>query len=186
MEEGLGNALVAEALGEEALGEKRVWQVQRVVYSHEALINQILTNPTATNIELGRIFGRTPAWVSLVRNSDLFLERLAARSAELTDPIVRANMDERLSMLTNRSLEVLLDKMSQSSEKIPDALAIAAATFGAKAKAIGGFGTRVIPETPTPSADRIERLAERLERLGGVRPPVVDVIDVETRERAAW
>lgn len=177
-ESGFAEAAIAEM-------KPQRWEVQRVVYSHQALVEQILTNPTATNIELGRVFGRTPQWISLVRNSDLFLELLAKRHNELVDPVVKASLDERLSMLTNRSLEVLLDKMAQPSEKIPDSLAIAAATFGAKAQAIGGFGSRVIPEQIAPSSDRIERLAERLERLNGVAVRPSDIIDVETREKAA-
>lgn len=158
------------------------WQPKYAKYSHDALVAQIMLNPTATNEELGKVFNRTKQWIMLIRNSDMFLEKLALAHKELSDPLVSAGIEERLSMLTNRSIEVLMHKMARPAAEIPDNLAIAAANFGAKAKMLGGFGVKVAPEAPAPAVDRIERLAERLVALNGPKVEKQEIVDVEVKE----
>jgi len=153
----------------------------RLQYSHEALIDAIIANPTATNAQLGQLFGRTAQWVSIVKNSDLFREKLYERRAQISDPLLEASLDERFNILAKRSLEVLINKMARPEAEISDELALEAVKLGAKAKSIGGFGNRIQVETHAPDVDRIERLAERLSALnGGTKPQgVSDVPFVE-------
>lgn len=159
------------------------WQATKLNYSHEALIDQIIAHPTATNGELALVFSRTPTWVSLVKNSDMFKEALIKRRSEVTDPILIANVEERLEMLTSRSLEVLNEKMARPSADIPDNLALAAAALGAKGMALGGFSSRPPPVPSAPAPNRLENLATRLLTLG--TPAHKEIIDATFREVAS-
>ena len=155
--------------------------VQKISYSHDALIELIIANPMATNQELGMHFGYTKEYISKLKSSDNFRERLYERATEVTDPVLKANLEERFTIVANRALEVLMDKLSQPSEKVSDDLALAAANLAAKAKGIGGFGAKVAPPPVAPPADRIERLAERLMALSQPRAPHQEIVDVEAR-----
>ncbi len=159
------------------------WTPMYAKYSHDALVDQILANPTATDKELGAVFNRSAWWVKAIRSSDMFREKLATRGKEIADPLMIASIEERLDMLTSRSIDVMLEKMSRPTDLIPDNLAVAAANFGAKAKSIGGFGRREEKDVPAPQADRIERLAERLVNLnGGQARHSQEIVDVQCRE----
>lgn len=155
-------------------------QLQKLNYSHTALIDLIMANPAATNESLGAVFGRTKEWVGMVKNSDMFKEMYAQRAGELADPILSATLEQRLHMMTSRSLEVLQEKLSKRSDDIPDSLAIAAANLGAKGMALGGFSSKPPPPPEAPQAGRIERLAERLFALN--TQPRQETVDVEFRE----
>ena len=62
-------------------------------------------------------------------------------NTKVVDPVLRMNMEERFRAVTQRSLEVLMDKLTQTSSSVPDALALQAAALGAKSL---GFG---VPQT---------------------------------------
>lgn len=164
------------------MGER--WQVTTMNYSHEALVDQLIANPAATNIELGRVFNRSAVWVSLVKSSGMFREAYARRVEAIADPLLTATLEERLDMLTARSLEVLSEKMARPAQDIPDNLAVAAAQLGAKAMGLGGFSSRPAPTPEVPATGRVERLAERLLNLN--RPQgVTDVVDISPSGQAA-
>lgn len=147
-------------------------------YSHEALADAIITNPTATLAELAASFGRTPNWVSIVRNSDAFQEVMARRRAELVDPIITAGLEERFSIMARRSAEILLDKLSKDAKDVPDNLALQALALGAKGMGVGGFSNKPAASPPAPDLNRIERLAHRLENLNGPRAAPQEITDV--------
>lgn len=157
------------------------WEPQALNYSHEALIRQIMANPTASNAELGLVFGRSSQWVSLVKSSGLFKEQYAQLAGSLIDPLVAATIEQRLEMVTSRSLEVLMEKLARPTKDISDDLVMAAATFGAKAQGIGGFSSKPAPAPPAPPSDRLERLEERLLRMGQPRNPQ-EITDVQVND----
>jgi hypothetical protein len=147
--------------------------IQKIRYTHDAMIDQIVMNPSISQNELAAVFGYTPAWVSLVMSSDAWKERLAARKAELVDPTIVASLNERFEAMVRRSLDVLNEKLAQPASAIPDNLALRAAELGAKALGLGGNA----PPPPVP-AGRLEQLAERL--VGFLpQPRIYDAIPLE-------
>jgi len=159
---------------------KNGWTPAKQTYTHRAMAEYIIANPSTNNIEIANEFGRTPEWVRLVRSSDMFRELLIERSAELVDPLLIQTVEDRVNSLASRSLEVLMDKLSAPSEEIPAELALQAATLGAKMKGIGGFGAKQAPPPVIVSPDRLERLAENLRALN--RPqPIQEITDVEVK-----
>lgn len=110
--------------------------ILRVRYSHDAMIDLMLANPAIKQHEIAAHFKVTGAWISRVVNSDAFLARLSQRKAELIDPIIVSNMQDKLMGLMDQSIEVLADKLEAS--KSPD---LAAKALELSSKALG-YGAR--------------------------------------------
>jgi len=142
----------------------------KVSYTHDKMIDYIVSQPRITNNQLAALFGYTPAWVSQIMSSDAFKERLAARKSEVTDPAMKAALDcwfpstqESMQHLVDKSLEILKAKLEQP--KVPDAVALKAFELGARGLGIGGFGNKTPEPAAKPETDRLEKLADRLTGL---------------------
>jgi hypothetical protein len=157
----LGELVAVPALKPQAIDKLR--------YSHEAMIDLIVGNPWISQNEIAARFGYTPGWVCQVFASDAFQAKLAQRRDEIVDPALKATIKERFQALVLRSLEVLQEKLSKP--QISDNVAIRAAELGAKALGLGGHAA---PEAPRPAVDRLNELAGRLIELqSGIRSGVV-------------
>lgn len=144
-------------------------EIQKVRYTHDAMIDLIIADPSIHQNHLAKIFGYTASFVSIICCSDSFKERLAMRKAELSDPIILASVRERFEALTVRSLEVLQEQLSAPAAAINPDVALKAAALGAKAMGIGGFSAKVEAAPIAPAADRLDVLASRLLGLMGGR-----------------
>lgn len=153
--------------------------LQRVRYTHEACIDMILAEPGISQDQLAAIFGYSASWMSIAINSDAFQARLAERKAEMVDPVIRASLNERLRAVTQRSLDVLLEKLCKPSASVSDQLVVAAANLGVK-----GLGLGQQPASPPASADHLNELASRLRGFlkPSAPPPPADIVDVPSRE----
>ena len=149
--------------------------IQKVRYTHDAVIDLIIENPQISQNQIAATFGYTPGWLSQVMSSDAFKARLEARKDDLVDPQLRLTLNEKFSAMVSRSLDVLAEKLNEHN---PDPmLALKAAELGAKSLGLGNSGVKIV----LPSMDRIDNLASRLSGL--VRPANTDqgVIDVQAR-----
>jgi hypothetical protein len=158
----LGARAAAVAFALESLETKDGPTIQRVRYTHDAMIDLIIARPEIHQNQLAKIFGFTPAWVSIVVNSDAFKVRLEQRKEELVDPTIRTTLQERFTAVTARSLEVLQEKLSKDASAIPDNLVLKAVELGSKALGLGGNAA-----PPPPPTDHLSALAERLLALQG-------------------
>ena len=106
--------------------------IQRVSYTHDALIDMIIANPAISQGELAKAFGYTQGWLSRVMNSDAFQARLAARKTEVVDPQLVLSIDEKLRALASKSLDVVLDKLAvtQSPDTALKALEVTSKALG--------------------------------------------------------
>ncbi len=97
--------------------------LRKVRYSHDAMIDAIIENPTVSQNELA--------------NSDAFRERLAERKDELVDPRIRMSVEERIRGLADKSIEVLLEKLHETRNMnvAVRALDVAARSLGYGARA---------------------------------------------------
>lgn len=110
--------------------------IDRVKYTHDAMIDLILAQPSIKQGELAKHFGYTQAWVSRIMNSDAFLARLASRKADIVDPALILSVDEKLRAVASRSLDIVLEKL-EASPSMDQALE--AVTVSSKAL---GYGAR--------------------------------------------
>lgn len=83
-------------------------------YSHEAMIDLILAEPSVTNKELAEIFSYSEAWISHIRRSDSFQARIAERKALVIDPRIRQNLEDRLSHVATASIAKIQEKLESA------------------------------------------------------------------------
>lgn len=110
--------------------------IARVSYTHDAMIDLIINNPRISQNEIAKHFGYTAAWVSRIKNSDAFQQRLAARKADLVDPSILATLEEKFAALADRSMDIIQEKLELTQS--PD-LAFKALELSSKAL---GYGAR--------------------------------------------
>lgn len=85
--------------------------IANVRYTHEAIIDEIIADPSISQGELAARFGFSQSWMSIIINSDSFKQRLAERKAEFVDPKLKASVEDRLDAIARRSLDKLLDRL---------------------------------------------------------------------------
>lgn len=111
-------------------------RIKKTNYTHDAMIDVILAEPTISQKELAQRFDRSQVWISTIIGSDSFQAALAKRREDLTDPFLVATIEERFRGLADQSLQVI----AESLEKTRNAdLALKALDISAKAL---GFGAR--------------------------------------------
>ena len=117
--------------------ESSAGKLQRVSYTHDAMVDAIIANPAISNEELARIFGYSASWMSQIKNSDAFLERLAARRKEISDPILVATVEDKLRAITDRGLDIIAEKLSGPAVAVPIDSAFKAVELGTRALGYG-------------------------------------------------
>jgi hypothetical protein len=112
--------------------------VKKLSYTHEALIDLMLTHPELDQNQYAAAFGYSATWTSLIMQSDAFREAVAARKAQLINPQLLATIDEKFKMLVNRSLDVLQEKLRPEMAPTAD---LALGVVNAASRALG-YGAR--------------------------------------------
>lgn len=112
-------------------------RIQKVKYTHDAMIDEILANPSVSQNDLAKKFGYTVPWVSRVMGSDSFQARLHARRDEVVDPFLVATIEERFRGLAMQSLDIIAEKM-EATKSVDTAFK----ALDISSKALG-FGARV-------------------------------------------
>lgn len=111
-------------------------RLQRVRYTHEAMIDVIIAEPTVTQRELAKRFDRSENWLSIVMGSDAFQAALAKRRDDLTDPFLIATIEERFRGLAQQSLSIIAENLEKTRN-----LDAAFKALDISSKALG-FGAR--------------------------------------------
>jgi hypothetical protein len=156
-ETAIGNAQAFERATGSTMGN-----LQKLRYTHKAMIDLIIEHPEFSQNQIAAQFGYTASWLSNIMASDAFQEALAARREEVVDPILRATLQERTKALYLQSLSVLQAKLN--SPTVSDKVALAAAELGAKSLGLGGHA---IQPPQQPAGQRLAILAENLIFLQG-------------------
>lgn len=148
--------------------------IQRVRYSHTAMIDLLIGQPGITQNEVASYFGYSVGWVSTIINSDAFQAALHERRAELTDPHLIKTINERLNAVAQLSLDKLLAKVSMPANAIDNEFLVATAKlatsalgYGARTQAGAGPSVTVqVVNVPGPMASAAEWAAKHA-RTGG-------------------
>lgn len=102
--------------------------LKKVRYTHDAMIDQIISNPDVSEIALGEIFGYSKQWVSRLMCSDAFQARLALRRSEIVDPKLTATLEERIRGAAFKSLQIIQDNL-EANPTFGNALKVAELTL---------------------------------------------------------
>lgn len=111
--------------------------LKRLSYSHEAMVDLILQEPSVTTKELASLFNLSQGWVARVLASDSFQARLAERKAQLIDPLITQSLHDRLKGVAVHALDIVSEKLDAeaSASYAIDALGLATAAMGVAARA---------------------------------------------------
>jgi hypothetical protein len=135
-------------------------RLQKVRYSHEAMIDILIAEPEITQNELAQRFGKSRGWISIVMGSDAFQGALAKRRDDLMNPEIIASLEERYKGLADQSLQILSKKLDETQN--PDlalkSLEVAGRALGFGARGTGGNTTNntfvvALPPKIADSAD---------------------------------
>jgi hypothetical protein len=136
----------------------------KVSYTHDAVIDFIIAHPEASQGKIAAHFGYTPAWMSIIINSDAFQARLRERKAEIIDPTLVATARDRFQAVLAKGQERLLEILESPSP--PPNIVTKAIELGARGLDVGGFGRTQVNLPPAqPAGDHLVALAKRLVSL---------------------
>jgi len=148
--------------------------IEKVGYSHDAMIDLLVANPRITQNAIASYFGYTPPWVSRIMSSDAFKRRLSERRTELVDPVIIASVEEMFEGLVRQGVEVVQTSLTAN----PDPqVALKAIEIGSRGLGVGGFGqkaaqvqvnTQFVVEVPAKAPDS----GGWLEQVRGTPTPV--------------
>ena len=121
--------------------------LQKVHYTHDAMIDIIIAKPDVDQNTLAEYFGYSVGWISRIFCSDAFQARLASRRGEIVMPGLLSTFEERLKVLATTSLDLVLEKL-ETRDPItgegPDiATVFKALEIGTKALGYGARQTNV-------------------------------------------
>jgi hypothetical protein len=150
--------------------------IQKLNYSHEAMIGLIIANPGISQNHLAQVFGYSPSWISRVMASDAFQSRLAEKTKELVDPSIRTTVEDRIKGLMLRSYEILEAKLDKDPSSVPDNLVLRTAELSQRAL---GYGAQ--RDVPPPTVSNMEK---HLETLAGGLTTLLKQKRREAREDA--
>lgn len=134
-------------------------ELQNIRYSHDAVIDAIIANPTISNGDLAAMFGYSSSWMSIMVNSDVFQARLAARRDQVVDPILTASIEERFNTVARLSLQKIADKLASATPASEDfliksaKLAGDALGYGARPQASSQTNVAVVVQVPAKQED---------------------------------
>lgn len=140
--------------------------IGKVSYKHDAIIDFIIANPCISQNEIARQFDYSVSWVSQMISSDAFQVRLAERSGDLVDPLLRRDRDAMFKSLIDRSWEVLHEKMSAPTNTISDQLAVRVMELSSRAIGYGARDPATLVIQQNNSIDvHLEQMGEGLKNL---------------------
>lgn len=173
-----GEELFADLLNAPAERPQKVL-ARGLNYSHDAMIDEIIVNPAITQNELAKKFGYSVSWISQVINSDAFNERLAARKAELKDPVLVASMEEQFKGILARGLEITREKLE--SPDVSDNFVLRTMELSTRAL---GYGAKKAdnPGAPTATEEGLLQLSNNLVGLLKQRRTQPEVLEGEFKD----
>ena len=153
--------------------------IDRVKYTHDAMIDLIISTPGIKQNDLAKHFGYTVPWVSRIVNSDAFQARLAVRKADLIDPSLVLSIDERLKAVANRSLDIVLEKL-EATQSLDAAMKMVDVTtkalgYGARAQNVN-VQTNFVVAMPQKSLDASSWANEHAV-AAGITPGLAELVE---------
>jgi hypothetical protein len=155
--------------------------IQKIRYSHQAMIDMIIAEPWISQNELADRFGMSASWISTIHCSDIFQAKLAECREKLVDPQVRASLKVQFEGMLSRSLEILREKLRATPEKIPDQLAVQVMKVTSQSL---GYGVREARVSVQETHVHLEELGNNLVHL--LRRRKSEVYDHEAPRHQAF
>ena len=118
--------------------------IAKVSAHHKQLALYMIAHPGAKLSELSKHFSKTPAWISIIRNSDAFkvyYQTLVERQLDTLDPIL-----QNTQSMTDLALEKINNKLSDIGDQLSITELKEVADMGLKRL---GYGANIGAKAPT-------------------------------------
>lgn len=132
-------------------------------YTHQAMIDFMLSNPGVSQNAIAHHFGYTPAWISTMMASDAFQAMYAERREQMVDPAVQATIEANLKGAMHRSMDILNAKLNKPINEIPDNLVLRTLDVTSRALGYGAKETKVAVQVNLEQ--HLDTMSERLTTL---------------------
>ena len=109
-------------------------QIQKISPQHEAMINWLIENPTASRPQMAAVFGVTTAWLSTVIHSDAFQAKLLSRQDTVFNAAIVRPIQERLMGCAQVATDRLYERLN-----LEDDTAVILRSVEVLTKAVGQF-----------------------------------------------
>lgn len=86
-------------------------RLQRLSFTHDAMVDEIIRSPGISKSELSNLFGFPMKSINRILASDAFRLRVAERKRDIIDPSLVLSVEETLTTLLNEAAEVVSDAM---------------------------------------------------------------------------
>jgi len=135
--------------------------IAKVRYSHDAMIDLMIAEPSVKQNTLAEMFDRSPGWISQVINSDAFQARLAERKEQLVDPVITASIKDRLAAVAARSLELIVEKLNAplAGQMLSEDFLLKSAKMSTEAL---GYGARSVPGGSTTNVAVVVQVPNKI------------------------
>lgn len=145
-------------------------QPKKLAQWHHELLNYLVAHPRASLTEVAAHFNVSMSWVSMVKNSDLFQEKLAEMRGEIQSEVV-ATVRQRAEAFVEAGLDALTNKVQHAPNQITVKDLAGAVTVGAEILGLTNRGSPAPSQTvnlhlvePETLAHARELHAQRLEQ----------------------
>ena len=143
-------------------------QLKKVNWWHKSLVDWELANPHAKLNDCAEAFRMSASYLSIVRNSDVYIEYANERRAE-HNALVSESVIEKVEKVAGLSLDVLNERIEKERDEIglgmvkdTADLALKALGFGSRNNGGGGGGVQIIMGA---SPEAIERARTRMKTI---------------------
>lgn len=148
-------------------------QIKSVNWWHEQLATWLLSNPDKMLSDAAKHFGVTQPWISIVKNSDAFIDYYARRVDQQFEGSV-LGVTEKTRAMTEMALDAILTKLETNSSVMTTEQLLEVSKTGLRAM---GYGANA--KSPAPSVNlniavvnqgELAAARERMHALSGIRP----------------
>lgn len=160
-------------------------QIKKVNWWHKSIFDWEIANPSLKMKDCAVAFGVSETWLSIIRNSDIYMEYAALRREEHNDNVSKTVI-ERVEDVADVSLEVLEERIRAERKTLglgivnnAAEMALKALGFGQKSSSRGDTQINVILGAADPAL--LERARETMRTvnahkepdLAGAHPPIL-------------
>lgn len=132
--------------------------IQKVHYTHEAMIECMIAHPEWTQRQIAEYFGYSEVWICNIIASDAFREQMVKRKDEIINPVLKANVEERFNSNLRMALDLIQARLSTGV--VSDNFLLRTTEMSARALGLGA------PKPPAPTTPNMHlHLHEMSERL---------------------
>ncbi len=162
-------------------------QIKKINWWHKSIFDWEIANPSLKLNDCAKAFGVSATWLSIIRNSDIFIEYAALRREEHNNNVSKTVI-ERVEDVADISLEVLEERIRNERRTLGLGIVNNTAEMALKALGFGqkpsgrGEGTQVNVILGGADPALLARAREKMRTVNARMEPAPQTITVDVPE----